>query len=362
MTIVEQDILLEVNKLTWQKEKKRILSIPSLQINQGDHTALIGANGSGKSSLLKILSFLEKPTTGEVSLKTVAERCSVIEKRRKMAVVFQEPLLLNMTVYDNIAYGLKLRGKKKDVAEKVEYWLERLKIGHLKKRHPRNLSGGEAQRVSIARAMALDPQLLFLDEPFSALDAPTKGQLLEDLSAIVKKSKMTTLFVTHDFSEIPFMADKIIVLSEGEVVQQGTVEDIFYRPANSAVAKLVGADNEWSGYVLKKESSAHFIIKLESGKELLVESSAGENGFAEGQGVILFARSEDLALGSAITNNLRGQIKRLSPYGWQYKLTLDCGFPVTVLIDKHSFLQLKPELGNYIDLHIVPRKIHMIKK
>ncbi|QGG48640.1 ABC transporter ATP-binding protein [Heliorestis convoluta] len=361
--IVAKKSLLEVENLTWIKDGKKILDIPAMQIDQGDHIALIGSNGSGKSSLLKLLSFLEKPTTGEVLLRSVNRKSSMIEKRRKIAVVFQEPLLLNLSVYDNIAYGLKIRGRKKGREAIVEEWMERLKIGHLKERYPRHLSGGEAQRVSIARAMALEPELLFLDEPFSALDAPTKNQLLEDISLIIKKSNMTTLFITHDFSEIPFLADKIFVLADGQMVQKGTVEEIFYRPSCSAVAALVGADNEWSGRIEKRcEREKQILIKLDQGIKMKVPFTEAYQFFAEGQTVTVFARSDDLSWGRGACNNYEGFVSKVAPYGWHYKVTVNCAIPVTVVMDKHTFLQRKPEIGDKAEVHILPEKIHMIGK
>jgi tungstate transport system ATP-binding protein len=145
-----------------------------------------------------------------------------------MAVVFQEPLLLNTTVYENVATGLKLRGvPRQEIKKRVDRWLELLGIAHLAGRRSHQLSGGEAQRVSLARAFALEPNVLFLDEPFSALDFPTRLSLLNELDRLLKDTGIAAIFVTHDFSEVPYLTDRVAVLKNGRLVKTGTFEEIF---------------------------------------------------------------------------------------------------------------------------------------
>jgi tungstate transport system ATP-binding protein len=236
--------------------------------------------------------------------------------------------------------------------------MERLKIKHLKSRHPKNLSGGEAQRVSIARALVLEPKILFLDEPFSALDAPTKAQLMEELSLIIKDTDITSVFITHDFSEIPFMADQVVVLAVGKVVQQGTIEEIFYQPATEEVALLVGADNQFSGQILADGKGN----KLElSGKQVLsFRNSANGQKFTQNQSAKAFIRSEDIRLGEGEYNNFEGRVEKISPYGLQYKLTLWCGFKISLILDKHNFLTMRPSMGSYVQVNIPPDRIHVV--
>jgi len=343
--------ILYAKNLKWKVSNKDILDIKNLEIYEHERLALIGPNGSGKSSLLKILSFLENPTQGELRAHFSEDRKSLIEKRRNIAAVFQEPLLLNMSVEDNIGYGLKLRGIKKDRSEKIRYWMDRLSISHLKDRHPRNLSGGEAQRVSIARAMILEPKILFLDEPFSALDSPTKSQLLSELSQIIKEANITTVFITHDFSEIPFMADKVAVMYGGKIVQRGTVEDVFYRPANDEVAELVGADIKLSGYMIEDSR-----VSLEYGLFLDLPQNSSSITNSE---VKCYIRPEDVMLGKGISNNFTGKIVAISPYGLNYKITLSCPLPISVILDKHKFINLKPEINNLLDINIPKNSIHV---
>ena len=354
--------LLSVNNLKWNIKDKSILDVEKLAIYSGDHLALIGPNGSGKSSLVKILAYLEQPSSGSVVLNIPEIGSSLVNKRRQMGVVFQEALLLNMTVKENIAYGLKLRKLRHGLNERVEYWLEKLKIAHLANRYPKNLSGGEAQRTSIARALALEPKILFLDEPFSSLDAPTKAQMLEDIGGIIKQAQITSVFITHDFSDIPFMANKVMVISQGELVQQGSWEDILNQPVNEDVANLVGADVQLKGEIIK--AGENLEIKLEKGYVISAAQNNSTDKITIGQKVQLFIRPEEVALNSGAekANTFQGEVQKISPYGFQYKLTVDCGFPLKVVIDKAQFLNEKPFVGSRVKLQIAPERIHLINQ
>lgn len=211
------------------KNKKILLQIDNFTLMQGKTQAVIGSNGAGKSTFLKVLALLERPTAGTVFFgdQEVSEK-NILSFRRRMAVVFQEPLLLNSTVYNNVAQGLKLRGvDSSETARRVNYWLERLGIITLRDRKPVFLSGGEAQRVSLARAFALEPEVIFLDEPFSALDFPTRINLLEELNQILSNTQATAVFVTHDFNEIPYLTKDIVFIDDGTVVYSGSLEDLM---------------------------------------------------------------------------------------------------------------------------------------
>ncbi|NLI11513.1 ABC transporter ATP-binding protein [Pelotomaculum propionicicum] len=225
--------------------KNLVLDIAEFRLKAGEVMALIGVNGSGKSTLVQALALLLKPDTGRIFIQgeevTPKKELSL---RRKMAVVFQEPLLLDTSVYNNVASGLLLRGcKSADIDQRVKEWLTRLGIESLAFRQARFLSGGESQRVSLARAFAVNPEVLFLDEPFSALDYPTKRTLITELSEILKATGIATVVVTHDPSEIPLIAGRVTVLHGGRIAQSGTLEEIRVKPASKTVAALVDAAN-----------------------------------------------------------------------------------------------------------------------
>ena len=352
--------ILEARNLLWKVKDKTIVNVSKFQIYSRDHVALIGPNGSGKSSLIKLLAFLQKPTEGEILFQGISPKSSTIDKRREMAVVFQEPLLLNMKVYDNVAYGLKLRRLSVNIKERVDYWLDKLNISHLKNRYPKNLSGGEAQRTSIARALALEPKILILDEPFSSLDAPTRAQLLEEMSLLIKQSNMASIFITHDFSEIPFMADKVYVMSEGRIVQQGLLEDIFYRPVNEVVANLVGADNQYEVTISERHSADKYEIRLNDFCAGLVVHTKEPRDFNPGQKLKAFIRSDDVELGVKGENKLDGYVKRISPHGFQFKVLLDCGFELNVVISKQQFIELNLKNDDNLTVSIDSKKIHLV--
>jgi len=221
--------LLAVKDLLLVRGKKTILQIDEFKLNQGDRVALIGPNGAGKSTFLKTLALLEKPTAGSVFFREqLVNNLNTLSFRRRMAVVFQEPLLLNTTVYNNVAQGLKFRDvDRADIDRRVNYWLKKLGITDLGNRTPWHLSGGEAQRVNLARAFVLEPEVVFLDEPFSALDFPTRVDLLEKLGELLANTATTAVFVTHDFTEIPYLTDNVAVIDGGSVVYRGGVREIM---------------------------------------------------------------------------------------------------------------------------------------
>ena len=218
-----------------------VLQVAALSVRPGEILAIIGPNGAGKSTLLRVMGLLERPTEGRVYFREQEiDQKDSLGVRRRMASVFQEPLLLNASVYENAALGLKLRGlNHRDVEQKVRPWLERLGVVHLAGRQARSLSGGEAQRTSLARAFALDPELLLLDEPFSALDPPTREELLLDLETILRETGITTVFVTHDRNEAFMLGDRVAVLIGGELLQVGAANDVFAQPVNQEVARFV---------------------------------------------------------------------------------------------------------------------------
>jgi len=221
--------VLEAKEISWKQDNKTILQTINFHLLTGECVGMIGPNGSGKSSLLKILAFLETPTSGQLYFQGQAIPKSVpLSIRRKIAIVFQESLLLNTRVFDNVAMGLKIRGLSKGkIREKVDYWLEQFGVTHLSKQSARSLSGGEAQRVSLARAFAIEPDVLFLDEPFSALDAPTKEGLRIDLAKVFKSTQTTTVIVSHDFKDIDHLTNRALILLNGQIAVEGSPTELL---------------------------------------------------------------------------------------------------------------------------------------
>ncbi len=229
--------MISIHNLVIQRNGYDALKIKSLEIKQGETLAVIGPNGAGKSTLLLSLAHLLKPASGEIKYKDKPiMEWDELEYRRKIAFVFQDPLLMDMSVEENIALGLKFRGvKKEDAHGQVIKWAKAMGVESLLKRRSGQLSGGEAQRVSLARAFILEPELLLMDEPFSAVDPPTRAQLLKDLSKLLSHDHRTTIFVTHNLKEAAQFGERVAVIIGGELKQVGTPKQIKEKPADKSV-------------------------------------------------------------------------------------------------------------------------------
>ena len=215
-----------------------LLAQADFQLDPGERVGLIGRNGGGKSSFLLSLACLIPRKSGVITFNG-EEVASVGETayRRRIAMLFQEPLLFDTTVIDNVAEGLKIRGMaRKPARERALESLELLRIGHLAGRSAHKLSGGEAQRVSLARVFAVKPELILLDEPFSSLDLPTRIKLAEELGQILHASGTAAIIATHDRIEALRIVDRLAVLDAGRIVQQGSPEEVMAAPANAFVA------------------------------------------------------------------------------------------------------------------------------
>jgi tungstate transport system ATP-binding protein len=352
-----QDVLVQYGTLP-------VLQVPALTLLQGDILAIIGPNGAGKSTLLRVIGLLQRPTHGTISFhgRPVTRR-QAVALRRRMASVFQEPLLLNASVYDNTALGLKLRGvDRRTTQQRVSYWLERLGIAHLSQRTARSLSGGEAQRTSLARALAVEPDLLLLDEPFAALDPPSREVLLLDLERILRETRMTTVFVTHDRHEALTLGDRVAVLFEGTVVQTGTPWDVFSRPRTEAVARFVGAAITLPGTVMATAQGTTHVTTPVGNIEVPAELPPGAR-------LTLCLRPEDITLHRAAQppplapawNLLTGTVTALTPWGTQMRVTIDCGAPLTALVTRHTLAELALMPGCPVLVTFKTSAVHVIR-
>ena len=233
--------MIEIRGLLVRRNNLNALSVGSLDIKRGETLAVVGPNGAGKSTLLLALAHLLRPQRGEVKFNNKSLKdWDDIEYRRKIAFVFQDPLLMDMSVRDNIALGLKFRGlEKEQIQARVVKWGKAMGVAPLLERRAGHLSGGEAQRVSLARAFVLDPELLLMDEPFSAVDPPTRRQLLQDLSRLLSHDHRTTVFVTHNLQEAAQMGDRVAVIIGGELKQVGTPKQVAARPVDKSVKEFL---------------------------------------------------------------------------------------------------------------------------
>jgi len=362
---MRQEALLTVENLRVEASGHTLIALPFLQVKRGEVLTLLGPNGAGKSTLLQTLACLRAPVSGTCQFdgQAIDLRSPPLALRRRLAVVFQEPLLFDITVEENVASGLKLHGAAKSVIrERVPVWLERLGIPHLAHRQARTLSGGEAQRTSLARAFILDPDLLLLDEPFSALDAPTREALIETFHRLQRQTQVTTLFVSHDRLEALRLGDRIAVLDRGELLQIGSPEEVFSQPVSERVASFVGMETILRGTIVS-QAEGFAEIRVASGQRIAAVSS-----LPHGAEVTLCLRPEevtllapnDSALPSSARNHFPARITKILPWGMALKLHLDCGFPLVAFITRPSMEILNLHEGGAIIATFKATAVHVI--
>ncbi len=293
--------VVELAGISVEREGRVVLDVPALTVLPGEVLAVIGPNGAGKSSLLRVMGALESPAAGTVRFQGLAvSAAQALAVRRRMASVFQEPLLADATVFDNVAMGLRFRGADRARIEaQVARWLTRFEIAALAGRQARTLSGGEAQRAALARALVVEPELLLLDEPFSALDAPTREGLIDDLGRVLRAERITTVLVTHDHEAV----------------------------VGCRVLSSIGG-----------------VSTIEVGGQTMEVEQRAEPG----EEARLCLRAEDVTLktgtpppgASLPPNRLKGAVSRLHPVGLHVRVAVDCGFPLTALVTHRAVEEL----------------------
>ena len=333
----------------------------SLEVYTGDVLALIGPNGAGKSTLLRVMGMLQRPDHGDVLFRGQdALNGNSLQLRRRVATVFQDPLLLNATAYQNAALGLKLRGiSQVEIDRRLDPWFQRLGIAHLTARSARTLSGGEAQRTSLARAFVLEPELLLLDEPFSALDPATREDLLRDFQGILRETAITAVFVTHDRHEAFALANRVGVLNQGYLLQLGSRENVFLRPETESVAEIVGIENRLAG-VVETSDGDYVTIKISDGRV------HAKGRFSAGTKVVACIRPEEVSLNRAQCeandlNRLTGKVIAVSPGMTHDRISLDCsGLSLIALVDRKESFDLNLSVRDEMTAVFRPAAVHII--
>ncbi|MEA2677892.1 MAG: sulfate/thiosulfate transport system ATP-binding protein [Chloroflexota bacterium] len=244
----------------------------SLDIEGGSLTALLGPSGSGKSTLLRIIAGLEDPDGGEVWLND-REVSHVPPQQRGVGFVFQHYApFKHMTVFDNVAFGLTIRKRPKDeIRRKVHELLTLVQIDQFAARYPVQLSGGQRQRMALARALAVEPEVLLLDEPFGALDARVRKELRTWLRRLHDETHVTTVFVTHDQEEAMDVADRIVVIDHGKVEQDGSPREIYEHPANEFVMGFIGPVNRLGAAWVRPHDIDLLLDPAEKATEALID-------------------------------------------------------------------------------------------
>jgi molybdate transport system ATP-binding protein len=338
----------------------------SLGTGGGPVTVLFGPSGAGKTTVLRCLAGLLRPDAGLVRWDDETwfdadAGVSVPPQRRRIGFVFQDYALFpHLTVRSNVGFGLPAGGPGRE--ERVAELVRLLELGGLEERRPEQLSGGERQRVALARALAPHPRLLLLDEPLSALDAPSREPLRAELRRRLVGLGIPTLVVTHDRTEAIALGDQLAVLIEGRVRQTGPVPEVFGRPADLAVARAVGVETVVPGRVVGESGG---VVTVEA-HGVTIAAAAPEVA-ARGD-VFVCIRAEDVMLetgapsrGSA-RNHLRGRIRALVPEGPLVRVLLDCGFPLSAIVTRPAAEDLALRESDEVTavfkattVHVVPR-------
>jgi tungstate transport system ATP-binding protein len=355
--------VLELRDLSVRHPGAFALEIPALQVQAGEVLAVIGPNGSGKSTLLRVLGLLQAPDRGRVMFRGApVTTADGLAARRRMAAVFQQPLLADTTAAGNVELGLRFRGvPAAERARRVHRRLEQFGIGALASRAARTLSGGEAQRVALARALVVEPEVLLLDEPFAALDAPTRAALVPELEAVLRAERVTTVLVTHDRGEAQALADRVGVLIAGRLHQVGETARVFQAPASEEVARFVGVETIVMGDVQAVEGGV--VLVDVAGRKLEVGGQA-----RVGERVRLGIRPEDVTLAqlpegaglSSARNHLGGTVVRLTA-GSPVRVLVDVGFPLVAAVTPRSAAELALAPGVPVTAVFKASAAHLIR-
>ena len=278
---------------------KYIIKDCSFCVYEGEFLTILGSSGCGKTTVLRMISGLESVSSGSVYIDDV-DVTKIGAIKRPVNTIFQNfALFPHMTVEDNIGYGLKMKKvPKEEIESRVSEMLELVRLTGYEKRKPSELSGGEQQRVAIARGLINKPKVLLLDEPLSSLDLKLKKQMQLELKRLQKKLGITFIYVTHSQDEALTMSDRIIIFKDGKIIQQGTPKEIYHNPNSVFVADFIGDSNIFEGTVINK-TDLYITISLNENDSIKIKNSE----FEIGDKVSLVVRPENIKVGKTSINN-----------------------------------------------------------
>ena len=333
---------------------------------RGRVTTIFGPSGAGKTSLLDLIAGLRIARSAfirldDLVLTDTANGFSLPTHQRGVGYVPQDLALFpHLSVRQNLLYGRKA-DRPADARFRFEHVLEVLEISPLVPRRVTELSGGEKQRVALARALLASPRLLLLDEPLASLDAPLKAKILPYFARIRDEFKVPMLCVTHDRLEALTLADEMVVLVDGKILQAGPILDVFNRPANPEVARLVGVETVLPGLIT---STVEGLVSVEiNGTTLtaLAPETPGQTVFVciRGEDVIL---QRDTAAASSVRNRLVTRVKSLQPQGALVRVELDAGFPLAAVVTRPACLELDLRVGEPITALIKAPAVHLLPR
>lgn len=332
-------------------------------------TVLFGPSGAGKTTILRCIAGLEPLDAGSIMLNgevwNDGARIAVPARNRNVSYLFQDHALFpHMSVRRNIAYGMpRMARAQRDI--RINQALEVAKVNGVQDRRVVELSGGEAQRVALARALARSPQLLLLDEPLSALDAPTRLSLRTELRHVIEDAGIPAIVVTHDRSEALALGDRVAVIVDGSIRQIGPPAEVFDRPADPIVARVLGMETTMSGTV---ESIGEGVVTIDvHGTSVRASVDAAEHRV--GDRVFVCIRAEDVALGvggetmrTSQRNRLTAWIRSITADGPLMRVDLDCGFGLSAYITRPAMEDLALREGAEVTAMFKSQAVHVIAR
>lgn len=336
----------------------------SLRIAAGSSvTILFGPSGAGKTTVLRCIAGLEALTAGRIAFggETWADTgtgVNVAPQKRPVGFLFQDYALFpHLRAKDNIAYGVRRLGLPERKA-RIDKVVGMLQIDGLMDRWPAELSGGEQQRVALARVLAREPRLLLLDEPLSALDAPTRDRVRSELAQLLRRLNTPAIVVTHDWVDALTLGDEMVVMSAGKVLQTGPPHVVFTQPKHRDVAAAVGVETVVAGLLKRRESG---LAVLQVGAAELAAADPG----GEGEHFYVCIRGEDVTLEtghagqSSARNHLRGTVADLVPAGVLTKVIVDVGFNLTALVTRQAVSDLALAKGIEVYAVLKASAVHL---
>ena len=361
--------MITINSISKSYAKKKVLENLSLEVKPKEIVCLLGPNGCGKTTLLNIISGLTTPDQGSITIdnilveeKSAAKNVHLEPSQRKVGYVFQTVSLFpNMRVQDNISFGLKsMHLSGNEIKKRTAKLMEFVGLTEYAKHYPSQLSGGQKQRTALARSLAVEPKVLLLDEPVSAIDPQLRESFRLELRSYLRKLEVTVLYVTHNLSEAFIMSDRIAVMGNGGIEQVGAGNEIFDKPGSSYVAKFLGV-NTFSGKALKPQGD---LLEIEVG---------GVHLFAvaplnlQAKPIVVTLKPEDILLSNLETSSTRnksinvieGTIEEMTQMRSTAQVTVDVGFTLKVRLQIGTIKALGLSVGDKVQATFLPEALNV---
>lgn len=330
----------------------------NLDIHPGDYYVILGKSGAGKTIVLETIAGLQIPDKGTILMQGQDITIKRIQER-KTGIVFQDYAVFpHKTVYQNIAYPLKRKYKKSEIKKRVKDLARKTGVENLLHRYPGTMSGGEVQRTVLSRTLAMEPEILLLDEPLTSLDVQYKREL-QSLLRELNQEGLTIIHVTHDYQEALALANRIAVMNDGKIIQEGTTKEVFQNPGNKFIADFVGIRNFFVAAIESVNNASHKIAKITDTIRLFIS-----NDIQNGDKKIITIDANNIIISekrleSTALNNFEGRITDVIPIVNGLEVIVDIGVKLAVIITEKSFKRLALTLGKTVWVSFKASAVHV---